>query len=157
MSFSTTYALRRQLGAAVDWLATNRRVAALGGALAIATLVYVCFFTSPFDTREIVILYRPDRGTVVFNLDDEYRLRSVRVAALDDNGVEGETIWTLDVPGNAPRLSTFSFPGPGRGDPADNPAPALAPGQAYRLEVFAAGAHGTADFRLDPGAQRRPG
>jgi hypothetical protein len=159
MDFELSYELREHCRTARRWLEEHWRITALGTLAALVFIVYMTAFVSPFESREMVILYRPspDGSSVVFNLGDEYRVRTVRLIALDEEGREGETVWRYKVPSDTPRLSTFSVPPQGRAAQADDPPPPIEPGKTYRLRVSAAGASGVTDFSLTPSARRQPG
>lgn len=158
MELPSAYMMREYSRVARRWLEAHWRITALGALALIVGIVWIKVFLRPFDSREMVILYRPspDGTAVVFNLDDEYNLRSLRLSALDESGNETETLWSFRVPGDAPRLSTFSIPPRGRAA-ADNPPPPIEPGRAYRLRVSASGATGTTDFTIKPGGRRNAG
>lgn len=159
MGYATNYIIREKVRAAQRLLEEHRTLVVLGAVAGVMALAYVLFFMSPIGAREMVILYRPspDRGTVVFNLDDEYRLRTIRVVSLDETGREGETLWRFRPPGDAPKASTFVYGAGFRGAKPEEPAPALEPGKSYRLLVGASGARGSIDFRIDPPPRRARG
>ncbi|MBK7403381.1 MAG: hypothetical protein IPJ41_01790 [Phycisphaerales bacterium] len=159
MGLGTSYIVRERVRAAWRLLEEHRTLVALSALAGVMTLAYAVFFMGPFGARQMVILYRPspDLGTVVFNLDDEYRLRNIRVVSLDESGREGETVWKFRPPGDAPKASTFVYGVGMRGAKPDDAAPALAPGKTYRLFVGASGAKGSIDFRIDPKPRRARG
>lgn len=158
MGFAFSYEMREHYRTARRWLEEHWRITALGTLAALIAIIYMTAFVHPFESRKMVILYRPspDGSSVVFNLGDEYKLRTVRLIALDENGREEETLWRFEVPGDAPKLSTFAIPPRGRAA-GDDPPPPIEPGKIYRLRVSAAGASGTADFSINPRERREPG
>lgn len=157
MSFAFRYRMREHARALSRWAEAKGRIAALVAAAGLMAVVYLVWFVRPFDSRDMTIVYRPGADSVVFNLGHEYRLRTIRLVALDEQGREGATLWRFTVPADAPRLSTFSLPPRDRRAQTAPPPPPLEPGRTYRLKVAAAGARGVADFRLDPALARRPG
>jgi hypothetical protein len=157
MSFASSYMMREHYRTSRRWLDEHWRTTALATAGALVAILWMTVFVHPFDSREMVILYRPspDGSSVVFNLGDEYKLRTVRLIALDESGKE-TTLWRFEVPGDAPKLSTFALPPQGRATAADPPPP-IEPGKPYRLRVSASGATGTADFSIKPNPRRQAG
>lgn len=143
--------------AARGWFGENARIVGMGAALALVALVYVVFFLeSPFKSREMVILQRPrpDWGTVVFSLDDDYRVRTIEVVALSPEGDTEETLWKIRKGRDTPDLSAFAYGQPLRGMEADIPARPLEAGREYRLVVRASGARGETDFTFAGGDSR---
>ena len=156
MGLAFSYEMRERARAARQWFDSNRRIAVIGAVGALVAVVWASVYVHPFRTREMVILYRPspDGSSVVFNLGDEYKLRTVRLLAVDDAGDAGETLWRYRVPGDAPAVSTFSLPPRLQ---SEDPMPPIEPGKTYRLRVSAAGASGQADFEVTPRTRRQPG
>ena len=158
MELPSAYMLREYRRVARRWLEAHWRITTLGALAFVIAIVWVNVFVRPFESREMVVLYRPspDGASVVFNLDDEYKLGTVRLIALDEDGDEAETLWRFRVPGDEPRVSTFVLPV--RGGPADaDLPPPIATDRRYRLRVSAAGARGFADFSLSSDKPDRPG
>ena len=140
--------LRRDGG---QWLTDHGRMAGMSALLALVVLVYVAFFLkSPFKTQEMVILHRraPQWNSVVFNLDHDYPIRSIKVMALDEDGAPGETVWALKRD-DAPALSTFAYGQQLAGMETTTPATPLADGATYRLVVKARGARGEVEFEFE--------
>ena len=129
MSFASSYMMREHYRTSRRWLDEHWRTTALATAGALVAILWMTVFVHPFDSREMVILYRPspDGSSVVFNLGDEYKLRTVRLIALDESGKE-TTLWRFEVPGDAPKLSTFALPPQGR-QTADDPPPPAQPAE----------------------------
>lgn len=157
MSFASSYIMREYYRTSRRWLEEHWRITALAAAATLVAILWATVFIHPFDSREMVILYRPspDGSSIVFNLGDEYKLRTVRLIALDESGKE-TTLWRFEVPGDAPKLSTFALPPRGRAA-AEDPPPPIEPGKPYRLRVSASGATGTADFSIKPNPRRQAG
>ncbi len=159
MSFASSYMMREYARTTRRWLEEHWRTTALAAAATLVAILWASIFIHPFDSREMVILYRPgpDGSSIVFNLGDEYKLRTVRLIALDEDGNESDTLWRFEVPSDAPRLSTFSIPPRGRQTQTEDPPPPIEPGKPYRLRVSASGATGTADFSIKPNPRRQAG
>ncbi|MCC7389195.1 MAG: hypothetical protein IT431_10550 [Phycisphaerales bacterium] len=157
MSFASSYIMREHYRTGRRWLEAHWRTTALAAAGVLVAIFWLARVARPFDSRDMVILYRPspDGSSIVFNLGDEYKLRTVRLIALDETGKE-TTLWRFEVPGDAPKLSTFALPPQGR-QTADDPPPPIEPGKPYRLRVSASGASGVTDFSIKPNPRRQAG
>lgn len=151
-----SYQMREYARTARRWLEDHGRTAAIVAAGVIVAIIWCARFIHPFKSRDMVILYRPsaDGSSVVFSLGAEYKLHTIKLIALDGAGKEAQTLWRFQVPGDAPKLNTFTIPP--RAAP-DNPPPHIEPGKPYRLRVSAAGARGTTDFTLNPNPRRAAG
>lgn len=160
-----SYRLRVLRRDAAEWLANHARLAGMAALLAFVIIVYVSFFLkSPFTTRDMVIVHRraPQWNSIVFSLDQDYPVRSIKVVALADDGTPGDTVWALKRD-DAPELSAFAYGQQLRGMETTTPPMPLTDGATYRLVVLARGARGEIDFQFeqaDPDAianQRRRG
>jgi hypothetical protein len=130
----------------------------------ILAVVYIRNFTTWFRTSplQITITSRPGRpgvppdqaAPIVFGLDNEYELKSVKVLSLSSLQTNGApvTVWQLDKTkkaSNTPAIRGFPY-----GDPIDGlqPPPALSdpqplvPGLPYRILVTSTRNQGERDF-----------
>jgi hypothetical protein len=133
----------------------------LAALIVLLAVIYVRGFTSWFRKPEIHISVtsRPGRpgmaadqaAPIVFGLDGDYSLKSVRVVSLsttESNSPRLE-VWSVEGKGKIPPTRGFPY-----GDPPEglnsrqgvSEAQPLIPGMPYRIEVTSGRAHGQQDF-----------
>ncbi len=160
--------LQTTLRTVQDWYQHNVRAAGML-VLAIVLLGTVAFIYRP-KSREMVILHRQDnaRNLLVFNLGDDYMLKSIEISEVDENGEAMDPLWRLKpgMPENADPereklvpIDTFRYPQRIRGMVHDTEGrpPKLKIGVPYRLKIIAKGGRAEYDFEIKPPTDRPRG
>ena len=142
-----------------DWARDNRRAVGLLVIVLMLGGVWVWFFSGIRGGPEMIVLHRIDRGgnRVVFNLSDEYDLKTVTM--LDDTGTE---VWRLERgftndQGEEEELEpvdTFVYGRRILGMTPTVPRTRLEPGRTYTLVIDARG--GNAEHMVEM-PERTPG
>ena len=128
--------------------------------LVVLGAVYIAFFSHWFDKRQIgiTVSMRPSRHPgetvypVVFTLNSDYKLTSLKVVPLENNQVSPAAIpvWNLVTESNSAPIRAFRYGQPIRGmKPALEGirASPLVPGAAYRLLLSTRDATCQIDFQ----------
>lgn len=137
----------------------NRQTWIYIGVALLLGAIYAAFFTDWFSSPPIQIVSRilPGRAAgdsrIVFMLDREYKLNSIRVLtdALADADPKAATMWQLVAATNAVTVTDFGYGDRVKGmkpPPGADAAKPLKPGTRYRLVVASGKKTGSYGFSL---------
>ncbi len=144
------------------WIEENMRAVKLIAAVGLLAVIWVWFFSGARDSHTMTVFhrYRSDWNAVIFNLDQDYQIRTIEVCAVNDDDSNGEVLWKLKkgIPeGKDPEKEklephdTFVYGRRIQGMKRATEAkpPKLELGFKYRLTIIAKGGRSEYDFILD--------